>query len=93
MKKIKVNLHKTRSEIGLIPVLGNFQTVNRPTKLFAAEQRKNGFVRSVFFIVRPKDANKLRELSYEIKSIILKPGNYPRLLNYGNYTTFDQSYI
>lgn len=86
MKKVRVNLTKMNTEIGYIPVLSNFQTVNRPLQIFTAERKINNCNESVFFIVRPKDANKLQNLGYNIKSIILKPGNEPYLIQYLNDT-------
>jgi len=82
-----------RTQIGYIPVLSNFQTVNRPINLFTAERFINGCKESIFFIVRPKDAVKLQSCGFNIKSIILLPGNTPRLLNYKNETIFDQTIL
>lgn len=62
-----------RTEIGMIPVLSNSTFVNRPTKVWYA--RKGG--RSVFFIVREKDAMKLQELGYDLYSMILKKDHAP----------------
>jgi len=66
--KRKVYLSKMRTEIGMIPVLSNSTFVNRPTRVWYA--RKGG--RSVFFIVREKDAMKLQEVGYDLYSMILK---------------------
>lgn len=95
MKKIKVYLSKTKTEIGYIPVLSNFQTVNRPLRIFSAEKKEGSGTSSIFFIVRPKDANNLQKEGYIIKSIILKPGNTPRLIDYNNGkgTQLEQSYL
>ena len=66
--KRKVYLSKMRTEIGMIPVLANTTRVNRPTRVCYA--RKGG--RSVFFIVREKDAIKLQSLGYEIHNTIVE---------------------
>lgn len=84
MKKIKVYLSKMDTEKGYIPVLSNFQRVNRPLQIFSAERQINNGTDSIFFIVRPKDANRLKEIGYNIQSIKLMPGNSPRLIDYNN---------
>ena len=66
--KRKVYLSKMRTEIGMIPVLSNSTFVNRATKVWYA--RKGG--RSVFFIIREKDAMKLQSLGYEIHRTIVE---------------------
>lgn len=65
--KRKVYLSKMRTEIGMILILSNYTFVNRPTRVWYA--RKGG--RSVFFIIREKDAMKLKSLGYEIYSTIV----------------------
>ena len=85
MKKIKVNLTKMNTEIGLIPVLSYFQKVNRPIQIFAAERQINNCNESIFFIVRSKDAIRLKEIGYNIQSIVLKPGYSPVLLTTGKF--------
>lgn len=84
MKRIKVYLSKMNTEIGYIPVLSNFQTVNRSINIFSAVRSINNCNESIFFIVRPKDANRLKEIGYNIQCINLKPGNKPRLIDYNN---------
>lgn len=84
MKKVKVFLNKIRTDFGLIPVLSNTQTVNRPIEIYSAEKKHKEGIESIFFIVRPKDADRLQSTGYEIKSIILMPGNSPRLIDYNN---------
>jgi len=84
MKRVKVYLSKMNTEIGHIPVLSNFQTVNRAINIFSAERKVNNCNESIFFIVRPKDANKLKEIGYNIQCINLKPGNTPRFIDYNN---------
>ena len=95
MKKVKVYLSKMNTEIRLIPVLSNFQTVNRPIKIFSAEKIEGCGKYSIFFIVRPKDATKLQNIGYFIQSVILQPGNKPRLIDYndGNGTKLEQSFL
>ena len=95
MKKIKVYLSKMNTDIGYIPVLSNFQTVNRPLQIFAAYRNINKGNESIFFIVRPKDANKLGQLGYVILSMVLLPGNKPRLIDYNNGwgPQLEQSYL
>ena len=90
--KRKVYLSKLRTEIGEIPVLSNSTRVNRPTKLWYA--RKGG--RSVFFIVREKDAIKLQSLGYDLYSMILKKDHTPGscIMNDGKVKMFQSiSYL
>jgi hypothetical protein len=95
MKRVKVYLTKMRTEIGYIPVLSNFQTVNRPLQIFAAERQVNNCNESIFFIVRRKDADKLQGFGYHILSMVLLPGNKPRLINYhdGCGVQLEQSFL
>ncbi len=72
------------TEIGLIPVLSNFQTVNRPLQIFSAERKDKNGTESIFFIIRPKDANKLQNCGYFIQSVVLQPNYTPRLIDYNN---------
>ena len=90
MRKIKVYLSKMNTEIGKIPILSNFQTINRPLQIFAAERKINNCNESIFFIIRPKDANRLKEIGYNIQSINLLPGNTPIFINYGKGTKLEQ---
>ncbi len=94
-RKVKVYLSKMRTEIGYMPVLSNFQTVNRPLQIFAAYRQINNCNESIFFMVRPKDANKLQLIGFDILSMVLKPGNKPRLINYldGKGLQLQQSYL
>jgi len=90
--KRKVYLSKMRTEIGMIPVLSNSTFVNRPTKVWYA--RKG--CRSVFFIVREKDAIKLQSLGYDLYSMILKKDHTPGacILNDGKVKMFQTlSYV
>ena len=93
--KKRVFLSRTNTEIGYIPVLSNFQTVNRPLQIFAAERKINNGTESIFFIVRPRDADKLQNYGYNIYTIILQPGNKPRLIDYndGKGTQLEQCYL
>jgi hypothetical protein len=88
-RKTKVTLTKMNTEIGYIPVLSNFQTVNRPLNIFAAYRTINNCNESIFFIVRPKDAAKLAEIGFNIAATELKPGFYPKF--FGSY--IEQSII
>lgn len=83
-KKIKVYLSKMNTEIGLIPVLSNTQTVNRPIYIYSAEKYEGCGKHSIFFIVRVKDAKELQNKGYLIQSILLMPGFTPCLIDYND---------
>jgi hypothetical protein len=89
--KHKVFLNRMRTEIGVIPVLSNFQHVNRPLQIYTAEKHENEGKTSIFFIVRGKDAKKLADLGYEMQSIILKVGNTPSFLNWSTGSILEQT--
>ena len=77
--KRKIRMYKMNTEAGEIPVVFcTFTGLNRKTVLYYAS--KNGA--SVFWIVRPKDCEKLEQIGYIVKSIIVPAGSYPMALNY-----------
>ena len=83
-KKFKVYLNKLRTEYGTIPVLSNNQKVNRKTKVYYAERSIGDGTESVFFIVRPKDAELLKSNGFSIQSIDVPKGYYPVAVGYSS---------
>ena len=72
-KKTTVYLSIMNTEIGRIPVLDNGQKVNRPTVFYYARRGDS----SVFYIIRPKDAEALEAVGYTIQSILVPAGKMP----------------
>jgi len=87
--KPKVHLTTMRTSAGSIVVLSNFQKVNRPTKVFHAEKESNGGRSSVFFIVRPKDVDKLIKDGYTVQSIEVPKLHYPVAINWPTGTILE----
>lgn len=85
--KNKVYLSKMRTDYGIIPVLSNFQRVNRNTKVYYAN--KNG--ESVFFIIRKKDADLLKSKGFKIQSIDVPKGQYAKAVGYSSGTKLEVS--
>jgi hypothetical protein len=88
-KKIKVYLNKMKTEYATIPVLSNNQRVNRKTTVFYAERSIGGGRESVFFIVRPKDAELLKSKGFSIQSIEVPKGYYPVAVGYSSGTKLE----
>ncbi|NDC96267.1 hypothetical protein EBZ38_11840 [bacterium] len=88
-KKIKVYLNKMKTEYATIPVLSNNQKVNRKTTVFYAERSIGGGRESVFFIIRPKDAELLKSKGFSIQSIEVPKGYYPVAVGYSSGTKLE----
>jgi hypothetical protein len=88
-KKIKVYLNKMKTEYATIPVLSNDQKVNRKTTVFYAERSIGGGRESVFFIIRPKDAELLKSKGFSIQSIEVPKGYYPVAIGYSSGTKLE----
>jgi hypothetical protein len=85
--KPKVYVNKTRTKVGVFLTLGNFQKVNRDTTVYYAEKlcKSNSgeqMKSSVFYLIRPKDAKKLAENGYTIKSVLVPAKHYPVAYGY-----------
>ena len=80
-------MYKMRTEAGLIPVVSNGFNLKRVTTLYYADKLGS----SVFWIVRPKDCDKLRNIGYKVQSITVPALHHPRALNYGHKTILDYS--
>lgn len=74
----KINMYLMDTPAGKIPVVYGFQELNRDTVLYHAYN--NGS--SVFWIVRPKDCEKLKHAGYKITSINVPAGKYPISYNW-----------
>jgi len=88
-KKIKVYLNKMKTEYATIPVLSNNQKVNRKTTVFYAERSIGGGRESVFFIIRPKDAELLKSKGFSVQSIEVPKGYYPVAVGYSSGTKLE----
>jgi hypothetical protein len=88
-KKIKVYLNKMKTEYATIPILSNNQKVNRKTTVFYAERSIGGGRESVFFIIRPKDAELLKSKGFSIQSIEVPKGYYPVAVGYSSGTKLE----
>ena len=88
-KKIKVYLNKMKTEFATIPVLSNNQKVNRKTKIYYAERSIGGGRESIFFIIRPKDAELLKSNGFSIQSIEVPKGYYPVAVGYSSGTKLE----
>lgn len=94
-KKVKIYLNKMRTEYATIPVLSNDQKVNRKITVYYAERNidRGGFFgggrESVFFIVRPKDAELLKSKGFSIQSIEVPKGYYPVAIGYSSGTKLE----
>lgn len=77
----RVFLSKMNTEIGRIPVLGNFQRINRPLMIYHADrQTQTKYLgvahESIFFIIRHKDTEALKQKGYTITSILCPAKKY-----------------
>lgn len=88
-KKVKVYLNKMKTEYATIPVLSNNQKVNRKITVYYAEKRIDGGRESVFFIIRPKDAELLKSKGFSIQSIEVPKGYYPVAIGYSSGTKLE----
>ena len=88
-KKNKVHLHKINTDFGKMPVMFNFQKVNRKTVIFYAEREIDGGTESIFYLVRPKDAELLKVNGYAIQSVEVPEGSYPAAFRYSSGTKLE----
>jgi len=80
-----------KTKYATIPVLSNNQKVNRKTTVYYAEKNSGGGRESVFFIIRPKDAELLKSKGFSIQSIEVPKGYYPVAIGYSSGTKLEVS--
>ena len=87
--KVRVYLNKMKTEFGVFPVLSNNQKVNRKTTFYYADRKVVSGTESVFYIIRPKDAELLKSKGFAIQSIEVERGYYPAAVGYSSGTKLE----
>jgi len=77
MNKPKIPVVQMETEIGTIPILSNYQKVNRNITLYLAKKQIASGVKTIFFIIRTKDVEALKKIGYIIYPMLIKKLNYP----------------
>lgn len=86
-----IHVSRMKTEIGYLPVLGNFQKVNRPIMVYYAEKKENKGISSIFYLIRKKDVFLLEKKGYTIYNIFLKKGEYARAIGYNTGAVLEKS--